>query len=192
MRDGSTESPRSRCLPFANEATAHGRCGVQRAIICMLRASFELDLQQASIYSQRLMRLFGHNHPVMPIANGILHALNRFRYGLGRGILVIRLGYIASLLRTLTEVMQVLFIQQGHCVHQPQIILKRKAHRRPMSAHEDGATFCNFSRELLFGIEQSIRVIVERGAERIGSGGATRFQPGVQRTRLFHERCYLN
>ena len=113
MRDGSTESPRSRCLPFANEATAHGGCGAQRAIICMLRASFELDLQQASIFSQRLMRLFGHNHPVMPIANGILHALNRFRYGLGRGILVIRLGYIASLLRTLTEVMQVLLIQQA-------------------------------------------------------------------------------
>ena len=61
-----------------------------------------------------------------------------------------------------------------------------------MSAHEDGATFCNFSRELLFGIEQSIRVIVEGGAKRIGSGGATRFQPGIQRTRLFHERCYPN
>ena len=192
MRDGSTESPRSRCLPFANEATAHGRCGAQRALICVLRTGFEVDLQQASIYSQRLMRLFGHNHPVMPIANGILHTLNRFRYCLGRGILVVGLGYVASLLRTLTEVMQILLIQQRHCVHQPQIILKRKAHGRPMSVHEGGAAFCNFSRELLFGIEQSIRVIIQRGAERIGSGGATRLQPGVQRTRLFHERCYLN
>ena len=189
MRDGST---RSRCLPFANEATSHVGCGAQSALICMLRTGFEVDLQQTSIFSQRLMRLFGNNHPVMPIANGILHALNRFRHGLGRGILVIRLGYVASLLRTLAEVMQILLIQQRHCVHQPQVILKRKAHSRPMSAHEDGAAFCNFNRELLFGIEQSIRVIVEGGAKRIGSGGATRFQPGIQRTRLFHERCYPN
>ena len=178
MRDGSTRiAARPRCLPFADEAAAHGGCGAQSALICVLRASFELDLQQAAIYAQRLMRLFGHHHPVVPIADGILHTLDRFGHGLGRGILVVRLGYVASFLRALAEVMQILLIQQRHRVHEAQIILKRKAHSRPMSAMRMERRFAIAAMNCCSASSNAVRVIIERGAERIGSGGATRLQP---------------
>ena len=161
---------------------------MHRSLVVPLRTREKLSVQRIAIVAKRLTRLARNHLPVVPLPDRVLHALDRFRNGLGRRIALVRFCDVARLLRALAEIVQIFSVQKRHRVHQPQIILKREPRHRPMRARCGRATLRDRHHELLLCLQQTLCMIVQRLRERAGRGCTTALQPAIECARLLRER----